>query len=332
MKLMTRLAGRKTLSTLLLATAGLFCAAAVADQPRAAVDSRPAAAHVPPVPLLWKASSGERAVYLLGSFHLLKPEDYPLSPDVDAAFADVDTVVFEIPPEQLQSPELGMKMGQAAMRTDGTPLNSVLPQDTVDALDAWTAENAAQLQQMQLAPQVLQMFQPWFVSLMVTVTEMGKFGLDPEMGLDNHMAKRAAEAGKRTAGLETADQQIAFFTGMSDDEQLQFLQSALESSGEEGQAEIAKLHAAWRAGDAQAIWEGMAVEMAEEFPALYQRINVERNDAWVPQIEAMLAGEGTGNTLVVVGALHLLGEDGVVEKLGARGYDVERICSSCGQD
>lgn len=330
MKLMTRLPGRKTLSTLLLASATLFCGAVLADQPQTATTAA-AAGHQPPVPLLWKASSGERTVYLLGSFHLLKADDYPLSPDVDAAFADSAAVVFEIPPEQLQSPELGMKMGQAALRTDGTPLNSALPEETVTALEAWTTENATQLQQMQLAPQVLQMFQPWFVSLMVTVTEMGKFGLDPEIGLDNHMAQRAAEAGKRTAGLETADQQIAFFTGMSEDEQLQFLQSALDSTGEDGQAEIAKLHAAWRQGDAQAIWDGMAVEMAEEFPALYQRINVDRNDTWVPQIEAMLQGGDEGNTLVVVGALHLLGEDGVVEKLGAKGYDIERICSACAE-
>lgn len=331
MKLKSRLVGRKTLSTLLLASAGLFCAAALADQPPAAAVTAPAVEHEAPVPLLWKASNGERAVYLLGSFHLLKPDDYPLSADVDAAFGDSEEVVFEIPPEQLQSPELGMKMGQAAMRTDGTPLNSALPEETVAALDAWTTENAAQLQQMQLAPEVLQMFQPWFVSLMVTVTEMGKFGLDPELGLDNHMAKRAAEAGKRTSGLETADQQIAFFTGMSDQEQLQFLQSSLEGTGEEGQAEIAKLHDAWRSGDEKAIWDGMAVEMAEEFPALYQRINVERNDAWLPQIEAMLGADGTGNTLVVVGALHLLGEDGVVEKLAANGYQIERICTACSE-
>ena len=101
--------------------------------------------------------------------------------------------------------------------------------------------------------------------------------------------------------------------------------------GEEGEAEIAKLHDAWRSGNARVIWDEMAVEMREEFPAVYQRINVDRNDAWVPQLEAMLDPEGTGNTLVVVGALHLVGEDGVVEKLEARGYEVERICSACGE-
>src|SRR5690554_3995805 len=330
MMLKGRPTGGHAAPSLLLALCAFACTgAALAEQPQQAAAQAPTDAAEPPGPVLWKASAGARSVYLLGSFHLLKPDDYPLSTDVDAAFDDSDAVVFEIPPEELQSPELGMKMGQAAMRTDGTPLDSALPEETVAALKAWTEENAAALQQMQLPPQVLQMFHPWFVSLMVTITEMGKYGLNPELGLDNHLATRAREAGKETGGLETADQQIAFFTSMSDEEQVQFLQSALDSTGEEGKAEIAKLHDAWRSGNAQVIWDEMAVEMRAEFPAVYQRINVDRNDAWVPQLEAMLDPEGSGNTLLVVGALHLVGEDGVVWKLREKGYEVERICTAC---
>lgn len=327
------LPGRRCLAGLLL-TLSFFAAsgAALAERPPAAAADVAPAATAPPVPLLWKVASGERAVYLLGSFHLLKPGDYPLSPDVDAAFEDVGKVVFEIPPEELQSPQLAMKMGQAALRTDGTTLDSALPPETVAALGAWVEENAAQLQQMQMAPQVLQMFKPWFAGLMVTIVEMTKYGLDPALGLDTHLATRATEAGKATGGLETGDQQIAFFAEMEPDQQLQFLQSALESTGEDGRREIAKLHDAWRSGDARLIWDEMALEMRNEYPQMYQRINVERNDAWVPQIEALLDGSDTGNTLVVVGALHLVGEDGVVEKLEARGYEVERICSACAAD
>ena len=85
----------------------------------------------------------------------------------------------------------------------------------------------------------------------------------------------------------------------------------------------------WRRGDADTLWATMAVAMREQFPKLYYRINVARNDAWVERLEGKLQRPGTDDTLVVVGALHLLGEDGVVEKLRARGYEVERICSAC---
>lgn len=281
-----------------------------------------------PVPLLWKVSDADNSLYLLGSFHLLKPTDYPLSSDVDVAFAEAEKLVFELAPEEMGSPALGMQMGQAALRTDGTQLNSELPSETVAALDAWVSENADHLARMQMNGQVLQMFEPWFVGLMVTIVELTKYGLDPAIGMDNHMAERAKAANKPTEGLETGAEQIAFLDGMDRVEQLQFLQEALKS-GTEGQEAIEKMHSAWRNGDAATLWDGLAAEMREQFPKLYQRINIERNDAWVPKLVARLEQPGRDDTLVVVGALHLLGEDGVVEKLRAKGYEVERICSAC---
>ena len=290
--------------------------------------SRPAPAYQAPVPLLWKVSDADNSLYLLGSFHLLKPGDYPLSKDVADALADAESVVFEIPPEEMASPELGMKMGQAALRGDGTPLNSELAPATIALLDAWTARNAADLQKMGLSPQVLQMLEPWFVGLSISIVEMTKQGLDPALGLDAHLGAQAARAGKPTAGLETGAEQIAFLDGMSKEEELQFLAEALSESAD-ARRETEKMHRAWRAGDAAALWNDMAVDMKKQYPRLYQRINVARNDAWLPKLQKRLAAPGTDDTLVVVGALHLLGGDGVVEKLRARGYKVERVCSAC---
>lgn len=283
-----------------------------------------------PVPLLWKVSDDDNAVYLLGSFHLLKPDDYPLSEDVDAAFADAERLVFELSPAEMASPQLGLQMGQAALRTDGTALDSELSAATRTRLAAWTAANAGHLQATGMAPEVLQMFEPWFVALMVTITEMTKMGLDPALGLDAHLAGKAGKAGKSTAGFETGAEQIAFLDGMGRQEQLQFLDEALSES-EEGKDAMRKLHAAWRAGDVDTLWRDMALDMRREYPQLYRRINVERNDAWLPKIEQRLRDGGSDDTLVVVGALHLLGEDGVVEKLRAKGYEVERVCSACGK-
>lgn len=286
------------------------------------------AAKAPPVPLLWKVSDADNAVYVLGSFHLLKPDDYPLSKDVDEAFADAEQVVFEMAPEEMASPALGMKMGQAALRTDGTTLDSELAPAVARRLQAWIAANGDQLQKGGMQGPMLQLFEPWFVGLMVSLTEMTKMGLDPQLGLDAHLAQKAKEAGKPTAGLETGEQQIAFLDGMGKDEQLQMLAEALDESAE-GRAQMENLHRQWREGDAQGMWQGMAAEMKAQYPALYRRINVERNDAWVGKIEQRLKAGNDDDTLLVVGALHALGSDGVVEKLKARGYTVERVCSAC---
>lgn len=284
-----------------------------------------AAAASPPVPLLWKVSDQDNAVYLLGSFHLLRPSDYPLSEDVDRAFADAESLLFEISPEEMNSPALGMSMMQAGLRTDGKTLDAQVGPELAAKLRAWAE---AQPAGTPITAAVLQRFDPWFAGLTVSILQMTSLGLDPELGLDRHFMARAAEAGKSTAGLETGAEQIALFEGMGADEQVQMLADALETASS-GAGKLEGLHADWRAGRADALWDGMAAEMRTEFPALYQRINVGRNEAWLPELAALLAAPGDDDTLVVVGALHLLGDDGVVERLRERGYTVERICTAC---
>lgn len=298
--------------------------------PAAAPRAQAIVAAEPPVPLLWKASNGEHSVYLLGSFHLLRPDDYPLSMDVDAAFADAESLLFEMAPSEMESPTLPLRMGQAALRTDGTLLDSELPPATAARLQAWYAANATRLQARGVTVQGLQRFEPWFVGLTVGILGMTDAGLDPALGIDRHFADAALAADKPTAGFETGAGQIALLDGMDAGEQLQFLDEALVEA-QPGSTALESLHALWRAGDAAALWDRMAADMRREYPKLYQRINVDRNDAWLPVVESRLQGPGDEDTLVVVGALHLLGSDGLVEKLAAKGYAVERICSACAQ-
>ncbi|HVJ36428.1 MAG TPA: TraB/GumN family protein [Stenotrophomonas sp.] len=280
-----------------------------------------ASASAPPVPLLWKVTGHQGAtVYLLGSFHLLRADDYPLAPEVDAAFARASRVMFELPADQVQSPELAAQMLQAATRSDGRSLREDLTPAQWTALQAYAAQHGLSLQ-------TLSGYDAWFVALTLSLSEMAVQGLDPSLGLDQHFMREAGKAGKASAGLETAAEQIALLDGMSQEEQRQMLAEALDDA-RDGNRQSRELHDAWRRGDAAKMWSEMALDMKREYPALYRNINVARNDRWVPKLEARLqAGQGT--TLVVVGTLHLLGADGVVEKLRARGYQVERICAVC---
>lgn len=295
-----------------------FHSAAVALLLAAALPAR----AEPPVPLLWKVSDADNAVYLLGSFHLLTPDDYPLAAEVDAAFADAEELVFELSPAEANSPLLAQQMLQAAMRTGPGSLQQDLGPELWARLQAYAAANRLPLAQLAAV-------EPWYVALTVSLMEMGKMGLDPALGLDRHFMDAAARAGKPAAGLELASEQVAVLSGMTLLEQKQMLAEALQEA-EGGPDELRGMHAAWRSGDAGRMWTQMAAEMKQDYPALYRRINIERNDAWLPELEQRLARK-SGDTLVVVGALHLLGGDGVVEKLRAKGYRVERICSACGR-
>lgn len=279
------------------------------------------AAYLPPVPLLWKVSDADNAVYLLGSFHMLRASDYPLSQDAEAAFADAASLMLEISPEEAESPELRKAMMEAALRRDGSSLANELGTDTWTQLQAWGQRNS-------MPPEALSMFETWFVGLTVSLVEMSKQGLDPKLGLDQHFMEKARKAGKPAVGLEKAADQISLLDGMDAQEQVQLVKQSLEEA-DKGPEYTERLHRAWRKGEADYIWRETALELKREFPRLYQRINVERNDRWLPQIEQRLKQPGSDNTLVVVGALHLLGSDGVVEKLRAKGYKVERVCSAC---
>jgi uncharacterized protein YbaP (TraB family) len=281
----------------------------------------PAAKATPPVPLLWKVTGpGDSRLYLLGSFHLLRAQDYPLAADVDQAFAASKRVVFELSPQDMQSPQLTQKMLQAAVRTDGTELKRDLDPATWSKLQAYATANNLPLAQ-------LQGMKPWFVGLTITLGQFTKMGLDPNLGLDRHFMQRAAAAGKPTSGLEDIDTQVGVLSGMSAAEQQQMVAEALDQA-DKADAEGRKLHDAWRRGDDKLLWTSMAAQMRGQYPQLYKRINTDRNDAWVPKLQQYLQA-GQGGTLVVVGTLHLLGDDGVVDKLKAKGFTVERVCTGC---
>lgn len=283
--------------------------------------ARDGASAGPPVPLLWKVQGedGQR-VWLLGSFHLLTKADYPLAPEVDAAFADARRVVFELPPDEANSPALQAAMLQAATRKDGRSLQDELDAVAWRKLGDWCARNG-------VPREALANYKPWFVGLTISIVSMTRQGLQPKLGLDRHFMAAALKAGKPTAGLETAGEQIALLDGMSPAEQAQMLSEALDQDGS-GDDESRQLHVLWRRGDADALWNGMASKMRLAYPALYRRINVERNERWLPEVERYLL-DGQGDTLVIVGSLHLLGKDGLVSKLQARGHAVERVCRAC---
>ena len=268
-------------------------------------------------PLLWKVDDGDNSLYLLGSFHLLKPSDYPLPPATDAAFEDAELVVFELSPEDLASPALAQAMAGAALRGDRRTLQQALPAATWKKLKT-------HLQSRRLDPVAMQQYDAWFVSLLIAITEMQVAGLATDHGLDRHFAERTVAAGKPARGLETIDGQIALFEGMTQEQQVQSLQATLDDVADM-RAAIDEMHRLWRAGDEAGLFAATGAEMKARFPALYARMNRDRNRAWLPELRRLLDESGEDDALVIVGAMHLLGEDGVVQGLRDAGYAVERL-------
>ena len=273
------------------------------------------AAPAPPTPLLWKAQTDAGIVYLLGSFHLLKADDYPVHPEVDAAYAQADKLVFELDPAELASPDTVKAITALARFDDGRRLREVISAETAEKLQAFMGGSEA-------AMIAADPFKPWFMGMNLMLGTMTTIGLDPKLGLDQHFMQRAAMDGKPVSGLETALDQMRALDRSPLDEQEHMLSEALEPAAEMRER-IFELHDVWRRGDPVGLETLVNQDMATQTPQMYALLNHDRNQEWLPQLLAML-GE-TQTHLVVVGAMHLIGDDGLVEQLKRRGVDVRRI-------
>ena len=262
----------------------------------------------------WKVAGKGGAVYLVGSVHLLSSDFYPLPPSLDAAYKDSDLLLEEVDMAELTDPVSQMALLSKGMLPSSTPLDTVISPATYALLT-----KRAEALGVPAAP--FKMLKPWMAALTLVQLEWQQAGFDPQLGLDKHFYDRAKADGKTTQGLETSEYQVSRLDGLSMEQQERLLAESVKELDEE-RANMKKLVDGWRAGDVAAVERIVLSELKAE-PALYQRLLVERNRNWLPKIEALFARPR--HALVVVGAAHLVGPDGLIAALKAKGYTVEQL-------
>jgi uncharacterized protein YbaP (TraB family) len=267
-----------------------------------------AAPAAPSRPFLWTVASPTATVHLLGSIHLATPDIYPLDPRIEAAFQAAGTLVLELPLDPATQVRAAARLAEAGTYSAGDTIELHLDRALLEALQE-------RLRRSGVAFSTVRSQRPWFLALTLSLGEMQRLGFRPELGVDLHLAARAQ--GKRILGLETVDEQVALFAGMSDALQAQMLQDSLEHLEEVGELLQGTL-TCWRAGDAEGMYELLMAPMRREFPGIYQRLVAGRNRRMAAAIEGYLRGRGV--TFVVVGSGHLGGPDGILSLLRAKGY------------
>ena len=263
---------------------------------------------------VWVARSSKANVYLAGSFHMMRASDYPLPDEFLRAYKDSRKIIFEIPPGESEGPEYMGKFLSLAIYNDGTTLKEHITKTAYARAESFCKERNYPLEQYQV-------FKPAFFVMTLTVSEMNKIGADPQNGIDNFFKEKAMQDGKALGSLETMDQQIGLLTSMDTNVGSDQI---IESIGELKQIEtmLDELLAVWRKGN-EAKMEELYIKDLKLYPKLYQMLIVDRNNKWMRNIEAYL--NGSENTMVVVGAAHLVGEDGLVNLLRKRGYKVVKL-------
>ena len=262
----------------------------------------------------WKVTGRDGTIYLVGSVHLLTKDFYPLHAALESAYKDSDLLVEEVDIAEMTGPGSQMVMLQKGMQPSSTPLDKVLAPATMALLQKKATE-------LNLPIDALKQLKPWMIALTIESMQWMKAGFDPQLGLDMHFYEQAKKDNKPVQGLETVEYQIARFDEMPMELQDHLLAETLKELDTE-QASMSKLVDAWRTGDAATV-ERIVLKDLQQEPQLYQRLLVERNRNWMPKLEALFARRS--RALVVVGAAHLVGPDGLLAMLKAKGFKVEQL-------
>jgi uncharacterized protein YbaP (TraB family) len=263
---------------------------------------------------LWEVSKNGAVAYLGGTCHMLRRADYPLPAEFEKAYGAADVVVFEADPGQLTSPEMQQTLAARGIYPDGATLDQVLRPDTWRMLADYCRKAGLQLE-------ALKRLRPPLLALALLGVELQRHGVD-QGGVDLYFHEKALADRKRIVALETMEEQIDYILDMGEGNEDRFLAYVLADL--ENLDEIFdRLVAAWRKGDENTLVSLIQDETRTEFPEIYRTLFIERNAAWLPVVEKYLATPE--KELVLVGVGHLVGEDGLVEELRRKGYEVSKV-------
>lgn len=263
---------------------------------------------------LWKVTSETGTLYLQGSIHVLKAEHYPLAPAIEAAYAQSDVLVLEVDMAEFSLPSTQQRIMKKAMFPGTKTLKTELDEATYQKL-------MAACTQADLPPASLEKFKPWFASVSLTQVQLQKMGFDPQRGLDLYFYTQAKADEKKVIGLESIAFQIDLFDRLSKENPNDFIARMLANL-DVLEAEMDAIGQAWETGNIDALGKLM-VQSFEDYPTFHKIFLTDRNNRWVKTLDGLLKQPKIH--MVVVGAGHLPGKGGLLERLEKKGYTIEQL-------
>ena len=278
--------------------------------PGAALLAVPACAQPAPAtqdadPALWVVKDEDTTIYLFGTIHVLKPGLTWFDEAVKTAFDGSKELVLEMVEPDAATMQ-GIVMAKAIAAPGAVPLTQQLPEDKRAAFlaaikDAGMPEAAAER------------LKPWFASVAISMVPIMKAGYDPKQGPETILTAAAKAAGKPVSGLETAEQQIGYFDGLSQDAQVTYLKSTLDELPK-GASELDTMVVDWSKGETDKLGALMNDNLKDS-PEVAKTLLYDRNGRWATWIAERMKQPGT--VFIAVGAGHLAGDQSVITKLGS---------------
>ncbi len=258
--------------------------------------------------LLYEVSGNdlEHPSYLFGTIHLMCPENIYLSDTLRKKLSSSEQLVLEL---DFNAPGMMQEMQQAMMQPTETPLRELMAEEEYTQLSQFFQDS------LNIPEQILAQLNP--IALYGAVASK-MLGCQPG-SYEQALVAVAQEKQIEVEGLETVDEQLEAFGSISEKEQAAYLYDALEDY-EASAEEFGKMLSSYMKQDAELLYELSHAAMAE-FGEMEQHLLIDRNHAWVPTMETMMAEP----TFFAVGAGHLGGEEGLLNLLEKAGYTVTAV-------
>lgn len=270
---------------------------------------------------VWQVSKGNDSLFIGGTVHILPKAEMPLPVEFNHAYEQADTIVFEAPVPDPADTNAQMQMLGALSYTNNETLSEKLEPEVKASLENKLSEFGANLAK-------LDGFRPAMVSIVLMSMELQKQNLIGE-GVDAYYEKKATKDNKTKNYLETMEFQLALFKTMGQGNENDFIKRNLADLNNYNDM-FKGLLTAWREGDTDTLNKVAVEKMQKNDPNSYKQLFKNRNNNWLPKVEAMFNNDS--NEFVLVGAGHLVGEDSLLTLLENKGYSVSLVSINNAQE
>lgn len=259
---------------------------------------------------VWKVSSASGAtIYLGGSVHALRKQDYPLPPQYNRALDASQVMALEVDEKAV------IEASRSISKSGELPRNDSLKSH----VDPRTYAYLRKIFGLLGVPEAkFSRYRPWYLALLLETS--GGQGRSLDLGVERFLIGRARAKHKRIVGLESAREHAQVFSGLTDRQGEAYL--LLEFIPRNEGVSSAETMDAWRKGDADAVSREFH-DAFRDFPSLAERLLDNRNRNWIPKIENYL--QNGQSCFIVAGAAHFGGPNGLLALLKGRGYTIEPL-------
>ncbi|HEX6858579.1 MAG TPA: TraB/GumN family protein [Caulobacteraceae bacterium] len=262
------------------------------------------------MPAMWVVRDADSEIYLFGTVHMLDGRTAWQTPLFQDVYDRARCVWFE-----------------ADVTGDPAAARAVFARYGVDPSRRLTQKLSPRLmkrltpllQREQISYAAVDSLRPWAAAMVLSVQPLQSRGYSVERGADAMVAGQASVSAKTVRTFETVEDQVRMLAALPDEVGEEYLESVIDTQTRPGRG----LDQAWAEGDLDALARGLVDDMRRHQPRLYEVLLKDRNEAWARTLTKEMRGNGV--QLVNVGALHMVGRDGLPALLKARGFSVERV-------